>query len=499
MTKYHQGRRFDWEPILDDDSFNSYSLSFSSQYLKDQTSSSSRGVNQEKKQAQIEQIFLQILSALYTSSNHIGEQSDNNNCTAIPRTRRAYTTKQDSSERVFGSHSYTVSIIDWLLSKNMLVEQLGNEIKGYSRYRASGQLKAYLEGLGLIWMPLKPIAREQLIIVRDKDPKTKNSFRVPLISNDKIEEELDQLETINACLRRHCFSLNLSNDNLRQLVTTDNDDELDSQSTDINFYQTQIVRIYARGQTNKGGRFYRGWWQHVPSDVRRHILIDGNKTLEIDYSGMSMRLLYASEGVELDLDADVYNLGFDDWMGDKDPRRSIIKTYVNAVFNDENETYRVSPKDLQLLGVNNQQELRDKLYTAHDRVNLRDRVTSGWGLESQYLDSEIALQLMYQFAIHDDPLLPVHDSFITKKGNELYLQQLMLDTFERVAKGKTRVDVTPSLPNEGFGEKDSNKDYSKTYVGQEILEKYITNKDPLGEYSVMNRYLESWKKDYSSK
>ena len=198
-------------------------------------------------------------------------------------------------------------------------------------------------------MPVKPITREQLIIVRDKDPRTKDSFRVPLISNDKIEQELDQLEIINACLRRHCFSLNLSNDNLRQLVTTDHADVLDDQSPDINFYQTQIVRIYARGQTNKGGRFYRGWWQHVPSDTRRHILIDGNKTIEIDYSGMSMRLLYASEGVVLVLDTDVYNLGYDDWMGDKDPRRPIIKTYVNAVFNDENETYRVSPKDLQLL------------------------------------------------------------------------------------------------------------------------------------------------------
>ena len=96
-------------------------------------------------------------------------------------------------------------------------------------------------------MPVKPIARRQLIVVRDKDPKTKDSFRVPLISNDKIEKELDQLETINACLRKHCFSLNLSKDNLRQIESTDYDDGLDDQSTDINFYRTQIVRIYARG------------------------------------------------------------------------------------------------------------------------------------------------------------------------------------------------------------------------------------------------------------
>lgn len=499
MTRYRPGRRFDWEPILDDDSFNSYSLSLSSQYLKEQLGSSSRGVNPEKKQAQIEQIFLQILSALYCSSNHIGEQPDNNSWIAIPKDAHAYTTKLNSSEKVFGSHSYTVSIVNWLLGKNMLEEQLGSEIKGYSRYRASGDLKAYFKGLGFIWMPVRSIAREQLIIVRDKDPKTNKSFRVPLISNNKIEEELDQLETINACLRRHCFSLNLSNDNLRQIVATNNRGGLDNQSSHINFYQTQIVRIYARGQTCKGGRFYRGWWQHVPSDVRRHILIDGKKTVEIDYSGMSMRLLYASEGVELDLNTDVYNLGFDDWMGETDPRRPIIKTYVNAVFNDENERYRVSSKDLKLLVINNQQELRDKLYKAHDRVNLRDRITSGWGLESQYLDSEIALQLIYQFAIHDDPLLPVHDSFITKKGNEFYLEQLMLDTFERITKGRTRVDITPSLPNEGFREKDKKKDYSKIIVGEEILEALETHKESLITHSLMTNYLQSWKKDYSKR
>ena len=496
MTKYRPGRRFDWEPTLDDESFNSYSLNLASQYLNDQSCLSSRGVNQENKQAQIEQIFLQLLSALYTCSNRAGGPYADNSWIALPRTKRAYTTKQDDSEKVFGSHSYTISVVDWLLSRNMLEEQLGNEIKGYSRYRASRDLKDYFESLGFIWMPVKPIAREQLIIVRDKNRKTNKSFRVPLISNNKIEEELDQLETINTCFRRHCFSLNLSNKNLRQIETKDDDDGLDDQPTDLNFYRTQLVRIYARGQTNKGGRFYRGWWQHVPSDVRRHILIDGKKTVEIDYSGMSMRLLYATEGVELDLNTDVYNLGFDDWMGETDPRRPIIKTYVNAVFNDENETYKVSSKDLQLLNISNQHELRDKLYKAHDRVDLRNRVTSGWGLDSQYLDSEIALQLMYQFAIHDDPLLPVHDSFITKKGNEFYLQQMMLDAFERVTKGKTRVDITSSIPNEGFREKDKKKDYSKIYTGQEVSEAWKTHKDSLITHSLMTNYLQSWKMEH---
>lgn len=104
---------------------------------------------------------------------------------------------------------------------------------------------------------------------------------------------------------------------------------------------------------------------------------------------------------------------------------------------------------------------------------------------------------MYQFAIHDDPLLPVHDSLITKKGNEFYLQQLMLDTFERVTEGKTRVDITSSLSNDGFREKNKKKDYSKIYAGQEILEAWKTHKESLITHSLMAKYLQSWKKDYS--
>ena len=96
-----------------------------------------------------------------------------------------------------------------------------------------------------------------------------------------------------------------------------------------------------------------------------------------------MRLPYASEGVELDLNTDVYNLGFDDWMEETDPRRPIIKPYVDAVLKKRMNVSKSFQEDLKPLSVNNQQELRNKPYKAHNRVNLRDRITSGWGLESQ--------------------------------------------------------------------------------------------------------------------
>jgi hypothetical protein len=48
---------------------------------------------------------------------------------------------------------------------------------------------------------------------------------------------------------------------------------------------------------NKGGRFYQPWWQNSPSAYRKHILIDGEFTVECDFTAMSLSQLYAKEGI----------------------------------------------------------------------------------------------------------------------------------------------------------------------------------------------------------
>ena len=73
-----------------------------------------------------------------------------------------------------------------------------------------------------------------------------------------------------------------------------------------------------------GGRFYRGWWQSIPSQHRPHIRIDGKKTIEVGYSGMCLRILYALAKQEMSLEDDPYNIGLDNWEGRSDKRRSHI-------------------------------------------------------------------------------------------------------------------------------------------------------------------------------
>ena len=42
-----------------------------------------------------------------------------------------------------------------------------------------------------------------------------------------------------------------------------------------------------------GGRFYGGWWQSIPSEYRKYISLNGDLTIEMDYSSIHIHLLYA--------------------------------------------------------------------------------------------------------------------------------------------------------------------------------------------------------------
>jgi hypothetical protein len=56
-----------------------------------------------------------------------------------------------------------------------------------------------------------------------------------------------------------------------------------------------LYRVFNNSSMELGGRHYGGWWQTVPSEWRQRIVIDCEKTVEVDYAQQHFRMLYLFE------------------------------------------------------------------------------------------------------------------------------------------------------------------------------------------------------------
>ena len=76
-------------------------------------------------------------------------------------------------------------------------------------------------------------------------------------------------------------------------------------------------------------------------------------------------------------------------------------------------------------------ELITAIKTKHDRLKKKGYLWSGVGLQLQFIDSEIAEQVMLEFARQDKPIIPIHDSFIVKAEDEELLRQGMITAYQQ--------------------------------------------------------------------
>ena len=219
-----------------------------------------------------------------------------------------------------------------------------------------------------------------------------------------------------------------------------------------------VRRIFYRGDWNLGGRYHGGWWQQIPSELRRHILINGNQTQEIDFSGFHVSLAYGLEG--LSPPSDPYALTFVAEGLTKAQQRGAVKllalTAINAkdrptafmAFRDEmnreqrHEQHKVKYTDV-LLTILLDGFLEENPSIAH-------YLCADKGVELMAIDGNITTRLIEHFTYKNVPILTVHDSYIVKFGCEDELIRVMNDACEKELgitgfKLKSEKTATPAL------------------------------------------------------
>ena len=241
-----------------------------------------------------------------------------------------------------------------------------------------------------------------------------------------------------------------------------------------------------------GGRFYGGWWQSLPSKFRPHITIDGQKTSEVDFSTMSLRILYAKENIQIPDNRDLYDIGLRGSKSYLSESRELIKIYINAILNDDKGNFRLDNKQLNTLKLTNNQ-LKERVYNTHKDIS--KYFSTGIGLKTMFIDSQIAEKILLHFLGKEIVVLPVHDSFIINSEYVNDLKETMISLFKSVVGSSTKVKTKGPLTSINFIDdpkllKIAKKKHKKLNLKQRE-DLIFNNKCPS---SIYERYLFSWYK-----
>ena len=289
---------------------------------------------------------------------------------------------------------------------------------GLTRYRAREEL---LEMLNEIpehpAIHLKPNLDAETILLRQKiDNK---NVLVPYDEDAFTDKARNNLRTINHCFIRHWVDLRILDKDVLTLQERLFDD---TEKQPIDLTKRTLVRIFSNNSFEEGGRFYRGWWQNVPSEYRPFITIDSKATSEHDYSQLNPNMIYSVYNKELGSE-DAYSRV----AGPE--HRDVVKQAFNAMF-QATTTLDRKPYGIELDAIGmSWKELKEEILNAHKPI--KDYFFKGLGNRLQFEDSIIAENIMLQFAKMDAPALPIHDSFIMHHGFSTYgeLEEAMRRAF----------------------------------------------------------------------
>ena len=465
----------------------------------------------------IEIVVLDLLGAWETDPTmFIGYSRGKSNFT---KQGGAYWNYEISSSYI--THRKFLEVID-TLGQLMFIENR-TECPGFkefsSRMRAGPRLKKEFKQRGLNWPDIIYASNAPTIIVKDEN---KNIIPHPDPKDFDLSQAQKNLDRINRNLDWSLLNLHVSDETYdhlnskrrkrldeREIDQLDSDEDAD-QIEPIEFQNRRLRRVFSLGSFKNGGRFYGGWWQHVPSEFRKHIEIEGAITVEMDYSTMQPRILYAQAGLEPPSDSYLMS----HW--NPELRKTAKKAFLQLMNSskssaNENQWHRFAPhiedmekpndwsnlneyeqskikreKFIEITGRDYNEFLSD-LLSLHEPIS--DRFFSkAWG-EMQFLDSQIAESVMLKLLDNEPPItaLPIHDSFIVRRGAEKLLDDAMKVAFYDVVGVLPKVDKDETIYDSIGVETDTK---SLVWSDKEFHE---STKEEVEKYRKYNLREEQWR------
>lgn len=190
-----------------------------------------------------------------------------------------------------------------------------------------------------------------------------------------------------------------------------------------------LHRVYNNGSFKQGGRFYGALHQGMPSDMRKFIRIDDQKTEELDFSAHHIRMLYHMEGIDYRPDPYLACEGeaMRNWykavglVAINAPNAKIASGGIYDELQDRGLALPPRSKPIK--------SMMENFINTH--APIRKYLFSGVGLALQNQDSDIMNGILTRLLGMDITGLPVHDSVIVQARHKDVLEAVMVDEYTK--------------------------------------------------------------------
>lgn len=305
----------------------------------------------------------------------------------------------------------------------------------FREYKLTPEMITWFEdGAGLIIMKGLPYFKEY---IDRKGKKKKRKIKDP-VDYKETRATNDMLKVISSYNRLldHTYididSECISEEGRKEIRNAVATQSRNKSNLKLNLTRKRVYRVFNNNSFKNGGRFYGAWWMGCPGVLRKYIYINGLPTVEMDYSGIHIHLLYALRGINYaELNQDSYSII------ENDPNRPLNKllllTAINAV--DAKAAVNSTFKQLVDEGTHHKYNLgekpKKKLHSILDLLKqkhlpISEDIASNKGIELQFYDSTIMEKLIKHYTKQRTPILTVHDSVVCQARIGKFVKDRML-------------------------------------------------------------------------
>ena len=259
-----------------------------------------------------------------------------------------------------------------------------------------------------------------------------------------------------------------------------------------------VRRVFNNSSWEEGGRYYGGWWQRIPKEWREKIRFWDMATVEVDYSGLHIVLLYAREGIDYwKIKAvDPYAI---EGIEQSERMRSLLKTVLLTAINSSTKQKAIkavnwhiatNPEDFNWVKKEGLSigDLIGRFTEGHQAISKYFFTSVGLGLQN--CDAKIAEEVIKHFTEQGIPVLCIHDSFIIEAKNKAELERVMNEAITRVKDEEALLATNPKMKKKTIGLELSTQDIIRST--REWKQETITMQQLYKDYPAWAKDLEEF-------